>query len=181
MSKSSSSAKKGLLNVLVYLEVVCASNRDAEIRTASARLCRALTTTSLPQDPKNVQTFTQIFGYQWNNWNFGCDKKKGKKHIGVTVEEPHSGSIWQAQKSNSCPICQEFHSDERMAYTALKNSSCTVTSKGYNRKCFPCSRKTVHDRSIQQCTEYAGDLARQFVAHFTNLFLDLSFCNNIPP
>lgn len=72
-------SKKELLNVLTDLEVVCARNRDVEIRTARAWLCKALASTSLLQDPKNVLNFTQIFGCQWNDLNFGCGKKKERK------------------------------------------------------------------------------------------------------
>lgn len=89
--------------------------------------------------------------------------------------------MWQPQESNSCPTCKEYHSEERMAYTALKNSPRSVNSQGYSRKCFPCSRRTERDRSIHQCRECAGDLTRQFEAYFANFFLDSSFCNNIPP
>jgi len=78
-----------------------------------------------------------------------------------------------------------------MAHTGLKNSPHSVNSKGYNRRCFPSSRRTVCDNiqytmtvysnSTHQCTEYAKDLARQFEAYFANAFLDSSFCNNIAP
>lgn len=46
---------------------------------------------------------------------------------------------------------------------------------------FYLSRRTLCDRSTHQCTGHAGDLSRQLKAYFSNLFLDSSSCNNIPP